>query len=86
LSAVRFVVFQNPASDTTHQLEVLVGGEWNLVATFTGFTATGDVLTWEPSPPMDQVEALRMTTSESLSWPEWYEIEIDGFDSPPRGE
>jgi len=48
------------------------------VATFTGFTATGDVLTWEPSPPMDQVEALRMTTLESLSWPEWYEIEIDG--------
>jgi predicted amidohydrolase YtcJ len=78
LSAVRFVVFQNPSSDTAHQLEVLVGGEWNLVATFTGFTATGDVLTWEPSPPMDQVEALRMTTSESLSWPEWYEIEIDG--------
>lgn len=77
LSAVRFVVFQNPPSETAHELEVLVGGEWILVATFTGFTATGDVLTWEPSPPMERVEALRMTTHESLSWPEWYEVEID---------
>ena len=78
LSAVRFVVFQNPPSDTSHELEVLIGGEWKPVATFTGFTTTGDVLAWEPSPAMEQVKALRMTTLESLSWPEWYEIEIDG--------
>ncbi|MEE8497599.1 MAG: amidohydrolase family protein [Acidimicrobiia bacterium] len=78
VSAVRFVVFQNPPGDTAHEMEVLIGGEWILVATFTGFTATGDVLTWEPSPLMEQVEALRMTTHESLSWPEWYEIEING--------
>ncbi len=74
---VRFVVFQNPPSETVHELEVLVDGEWTLVETFRGATATGDVLTWRPPMPMAGVSAFRITTLESLSWPEWFEIEID---------
>ncbi len=77
VSTIRFVVFQNPPSDTVHELEVLADGEWNLVATFKGFTTTGDVLEWRPSAPVINVEAFRVTTQESLSWPEWYEIEFD---------
>ena len=77
LSAIRFVVFQNPASDTVHELEVLVDGEWTLATAFTGFTTTGDVLTWRASPGIENAEAFRMTTLESLSWPEWYEIEYE---------
>jgi hypothetical protein len=76
LSAVRFVVFQSPPSDTIHELEALVDGEWSLVETFARFTTTGDVLTWEPPPELSAVAAIRMTTLESLSWPEWYEIEF----------
>lgn len=77
VAKVRFVVFQSPPSDTVHSLEMLVAGEWTLVETFSGFTTTGDVLTWSPEAPLEGVSALRMTTLESLSWPEWYEIEID---------
>lgn len=75
--ALRLTVFQNPSSDTEHQLEVIVEGEWTVVATFSGFTATGDVLIWEPALGSQVIEAFRITTLESLSWPEWYEIEIE---------
>jgi hypothetical protein len=78
VSALRFTVFQNPPSDTVHELEVIVQGEWTLVATFSGFTTTGDVLVWEPSSGSHVIEAFRATTLESLSWPEWYEIKIEG--------
>jgi len=73
---VRFVVFQNPASETIHELEALVDGEWLLVETFAGFTETGDVLEWVADPEQP-VSALRITTLESQSWPEWYEVEVD---------
>ena len=77
VTEVRFVVFQNPPGETIHELEVLVDGEWALVETFRGATETGDVLTWRPATPPAAVSAFRMTTLESLSWPEWFEIEID---------
>jgi hypothetical protein len=76
VTALRFTVFQNPSSDTEHQLEVIVEGEWTVVATFSGFTATGDVLVWEPDSGSQVIVAFRITTLKSLSWPEWYEIEI----------
>ncbi len=80
LSGIRFTVFQNPPSETVHELKILVAGEWSLVETFGGFTTTGDVLTWSPATPAAGVSAFQMTTLESLSWPEWFEIEIDSTD------
>ena len=77
VTEIRFIVFQNPPSDTIHELEALVSGDWTVVETFNGFTTTGDVLTWRPLDPLANVSAFRMTTLKSLSWPEWYEIEID---------
>ena len=77
MTKIRFVVFQNPPSETVHELGVLADGEWTLVETFRGATATGDVLTWRPRSPLAGASAFRMTTLESLSWPEWLEIEID---------
>ncbi len=77
VTEIRFVVFQNPPGETVHELEVLVDGEWTLVETFRGATETGDLLTWRPPTPLAGVSAFRMTTLESLSWPEWFEIEID---------
>jgi hypothetical protein len=76
LEGLRFVVFQNPPSDTVHVLELLVGGVWSEVHRFEGFTTTGDVLEWVPDAPTPGVEAFRMTTTESASWPEWYEIVV----------
>jgi predicted amidohydrolase YtcJ len=77
---VRMVVFQSPPSETVHVLEVRVGGEWTEVETFAGFTTTGDVLEWTPGVAVEGVDRVRITTLESLSWPEWYEIEIDLLD------
>ncbi len=74
---LRFVVFQNPESDTIHELEIMVNGEWRLAERFEGFTATGDVLEWEAGDADTPISAFRMTTLVSLSWPEWYEVEID---------
>ncbi|HEX9763166.1 MAG TPA: amidohydrolase family protein [Acidimicrobiia bacterium] len=77
ITALRFVVFQNPPGETVHVLEVLVGGVWSEVERFEGFTTTGDVLEWVPPNAVESVEGFRMTTLESPSWPEWYEIEIN---------
>jgi hypothetical protein len=77
VTEIRFVVFQNPPGETVHELEMLVDGEWTLVETFRGATETGNVLIWRPSTPLAGVSAFRMTTLESVSWPEWFEIEID---------
>jgi hypothetical protein len=76
VEAVRFVVYQNPESETVHELEARIDGQWVLVERFTGFTATGDVLEWRPESPTE-IEGLRMTTVASASWPEWFEVEID---------
>jgi predicted amidohydrolase YtcJ len=80
VTAVRFTVYQNPPGDTVHELELLIDGDWIPVETFQGFTTTGDVLTWRPAEPMENVVALRMTTTASPSWPEWFEIEVDTAD------
>ena len=77
VSAVSLVVFQNPAGLTTHRLEVLVGGAWSTVVTFEGMTETGQVLEWRPPDPLPGVAAIRITTLESPSWPEWLEMEIE---------
>ena len=73
---LRFTVFQNPASETVHVLEIRVGGIWREVTRFEGFTTTGDVLQWIPDSPVEETEGFRITTTTSLSWPEWYEIEV----------
>ncbi len=77
LTGIRAHVFQNPASETVHEVELLVEGEWRLVETWAGFTTTGDVLTWSPTEPVAGVEAFRITTLTSESWPEWFEIEFE---------
>lgn len=76
LAELAFTVYQNPPGSTVHSLEVMVGGEWTLVETFDGPTETGQILRWTPDAAIDGVEAFRMTTVESLSWPEWFEIGI----------
>lgn len=77
LTEIRGTVFQNPPSDTVHEIEVRIAGEWVLVHTWSGFTSTGDVLTWTPDAPVVDVEAFRITTTVSDSWPEWFDIEFD---------
>ena len=58
--------------------EFLIDGAWEQAITIAGFTTTGEVLEWaSPSSEAIAIEGFRMTTLGSLSWPEWYEIEIE---------
>lgn len=77
VSEIRFIVYQTPPSDSVHKVEVLVNDAWSVVTTFTGYTEIGDVLVWHPDVPLEGVKAFRITTLESASWPEWYDIEVD---------
>lgn len=76
VAGLRLTVFQNPPSDTVHVVEAQVDGSWGEVARFESFTETGDVLEWTADPGLEGVASLRITTLETLSWPEWYEIEV----------
>ncbi len=76
VTAIRFVVYQNPPSETRHELELIIDGSPSLVATFEAFTTTGDVIEWRPAEPT-AIDGFRITTVSSASWPEWLEIEVD---------
>ncbi len=76
LASLRLTVFQSPPSDTVHVVEIMVAGAWSEATVFRQFTTTGDVLEWAPKRPVSGVEAVRITTTRSLSWPEWYEIAV----------
>lgn len=76
VEGLRLVVFQNPEGDTLHVVELKIDGTWSEVERFEGATATGEVLEWTPAEPVEGVEGFRVTTLESVSWPEWYEIEV----------
>ena len=77
VTEIRLTVYQNPPGATVHNLELLIADEWTAVKTFRGRTATGDILTWRPRSPAENVAAIRITTTDSPSWPEWFEIAID---------
>ena len=77
ITEIRATVYQNPSSDTVHEVELLIDGEWVLVETWAGFTTTGDMLVWTPDEPIPYVDAFRITTVASESWPEWFDIEFD---------
>lgn len=77
ITEIRATVYQNPPSDSVHEISLLIDGEWVVVETWEGFTTTGDVLVWAPDEPIFNVDAFRITTLSSESWPEWFDIEFD---------
>jgi hypothetical protein len=77
ITEIRATVYQNPPSESVHEISLLIDGEWVVVETWAGFTTTGDVLVWTPDDPVFNVDAFRITTLESESWPEWFDIEFD---------
>jgi hypothetical protein len=77
ITEIRAIVYQNPPSDSVHEISLLIDGEWVVVHTWTGYTTTGDRLVWTPDEPVYDVDAFRITTLSSESWPEWFDIEFD---------
>jgi hypothetical protein len=75
---VRLTVDQYPPGPTVHRLLFRVGGQLQLVHTFSGQTQIGQILTWSSSQPVASVTAVRVETVASPSFVAWYEIEVLG--------
>lgn len=73
---VRLRVGQWPAGRTVHEVAVRTGGNLEVVHTFDGETAAGDVLEITLDEPIPGVEAIRITTLISPSWVAWPEIDV----------
>ncbi|MFQ5966502.1 MAG: amidohydrolase family protein [Acidimicrobiia bacterium] len=83
LEALVLVVFQNPEGQTVHIVEVQRDGEeWEVVHEFRGLTSTGETLEFHPHEPIAAVRRVRVTTTDSPSWPEWYEVVLKLDKSP----
>ena len=75
------VVAQDPAGKSVHELWVRkVGGKLQRVHVFEGVTKEGDVLTYEPSEALVDVDLVRVVTTKIAGglWPAWHEVELIG--------
>jgi hypothetical protein len=75
---VRLTVDQYPPGATVHRLLLRIGGQLQLMHTFTSQTQIGQVLTWTPPQSVAGVIAVRVETVASPSFVAWYEIEVLG--------
>ncbi|MFP3853877.1 MAG: cellulase family glycosylhydrolase [Anaerolineales bacterium] len=79
IEEIRLRVAQTPAGQTTHQLHV-AGQEGSLqqVHTFQGETEDNQVLIFRPDSPLEEIQIIRVVTTQSPSWVAWKEIEVIG--------
>jgi hypothetical protein len=78
VTRIRLIVEQSPAGDTTHEVWVRRGGSLDLVHVFSAATSSGDVLSWVPAAPLDDVSAVRIVTTSTPSWVAWAEVQVWG--------
>ena len=78
IDRIALTVAQNPAGRSVHEVWVQEsGGQLNLVHTFDGVTADGDVLSFQPETPLKGVIKVKVVTTYLKDlWPAWTEIEI----------
>ncbi len=73
---VRLSVAQYPAGRTVHEVAIRTAtGEWRTVGAADGVTADGDVVEITFA-PVDNVVAIRVTTTRSPSWVSWRAVEV----------
>lgn len=76
IGTVKLYIAQFPEGDTEHNLEAKTdGGSWQLLHTFTGNTAEGNVLEYQ-SAVTNTYRYIRVSTVTSPSWVSWKEIEV----------
>ena len=76
------VVAQDPAGKSVHELWVRkLGGTLQRVHVFEGVTKEGDVLVYEPTQPLVDIDLVRVVTTSLAGglWPAWHEIELIGM-------
>jgi hypothetical protein len=77
IGEVRLTVAQWPAGETVHQIWGGAAGEaLQLLHQFRGTTEEGDLLVFEPEPPLENLQILRIVTTSSPSWVAWREVEV----------
>lgn len=79
IDAIRLTVAQDPQGASRHELWIRrSGGDIELIHVFDGVTGEGDVLTYEPSEPLNEVELVRVVTTRIAGGlaPAWHEIEL----------
>ena len=77
IRGIRVTVSQYPEGETAHGVQVKgVGGDFQLIHTFTGDTRDGDVLEYTLPAPMAGVQFVRIQTIQSPSWVSWREVEV----------
>ncbi len=77
VDAIRLVVAQYPAGQTTHEVWIRkAGGSLERLHVFSGSTQEPDVLEWIPDDPLVDVEVVRLVTTESPSWVAWREVHV----------
>lgn len=82
VSAVYLLTKQSPACETVHVLEgQTANGEWKRLNVFSGPTSDPQRLSWVAETP-EEVKAIRVTTTQSLSWVAWREIWVFAVDQP----
>jgi hypothetical protein len=81
---IALTVAQDPPGISVHEVWVRqAGGELKLVHTFDDLTSDGQVLTFQPDAPLQDVELVRIVTTYLPDlWPAWREIEIFTPDPP----
>ena len=76
---IRLLTAQSPVGDTTHVVLFSNDGSEIADSTFSGYTENKQWLEAWFDVPLHGVKTLRVTTTESLSWVAWFEIEIYGW-------
>jgi len=79
IQALRLTTSQYPAGKTVHRVlgkGSSTNGEFQLLYTFTGDTADGQILTYTPPQLIQGIQFIRVETTVSPSWVAWREIEI----------
>jgi hypothetical protein len=80
VARIVLVVAQDPEGPSVHELWLRrSGAELEQVAVFDGVTSDGQVLTYEPADPIEDVDLVRVVTvSLDDLFPAWREIEVVG--------
>jgi len=89
IARVRLVVDQFPDGNTVHTVKGLgpgTGGSYVDITQFQGHTTSLQVLEHQPPAPWEQIQWIRVETSQSPSWVAWREIEVFGTYSPSDGD
>jgi hypothetical protein len=77
ISSIRLTVAQFPEGETVHQIWVGIdANNMTLVHEFSGVTQEFDILEFAPTARLENIQFIKIVTTQSPSWVAWREIEV----------